>query len=90
MRARGAGARRGPMLIEGELVARSTGAASGFAPAPASSTQKFGPGTVAAVDGNKLTVEFDRAGRKMVLDSLWKLCLAPVSLWDRRCPFTGA
>ena len=30
---------------------------------------KFGPGTVAAVDGNKLTVEFDKAGRKMVLDS---------------------
>ena len=30
---------------------------------------KFGPGTVEAVDGNKLTVEFDKAGRKMVLDS---------------------
>ena len=30
---------------------------------------KFGPGTVDAVDGNKLTVEFDKAGRKMVLDS---------------------
>jgi DNA helicase-2/ATP-dependent DNA helicase PcrA len=24
---------------------------------------------VAAVDGNKLTVDFDKAGRKMVLDS---------------------
>ena len=30
---------------------------------------KFGPGTVAGVDGNKLTVDFDKAGRKMVLDS---------------------
>ena len=30
---------------------------------------KFGPGTVAAVDGNKLTVDFDKAGRKMVLES---------------------
>jgi DNA helicase-2/ATP-dependent DNA helicase PcrA len=30
---------------------------------------KFGPGIVAAVEGNKLTVDFDRAGRKMVLDS---------------------
>ena len=30
---------------------------------------KFGPGTVAATDGNKLTVDFDKAGRKMVLDS---------------------
>ena len=29
----------------------------------------FGPGTVAGVDGNKLTVDFDKAGRKMVLDS---------------------
>ena len=30
---------------------------------------KFGNGTVVSVDGNKLTVEFDKAGRKMVLDS---------------------
>ena len=27
------------------------------------------PGSVASVDGNKLTVDFDKAGRKMVLDS---------------------
>ena len=31
--------------------------------------QKFGPGRVATVDGAKLTVDFDKAGRKMVLDS---------------------
>ena len=31
--------------------------------------QKFGPGSVAPVDGNKLTVDFDKAGRKMVLES---------------------
>ena len=30
---------------------------------------KFGPGSVAQVDGNKLTVDFDKAGRKMVLES---------------------
>ena len=30
---------------------------------------KFGPGTVAAVEGNKLTVAFDKAGEKRVLDS---------------------
>ena len=30
---------------------------------------KFGPGDVPGVDGNKLTVDFDKAGRKMVLDS---------------------
>ena len=31
--------------------------------------QKFGPGRVQATDGAKLTVDFDKAGRKMVLDS---------------------
>jgi DNA helicase-2/ATP-dependent DNA helicase PcrA len=31
--------------------------------------QKFGPGEVCAVDGAKLTINFDKAGRKMVLDS---------------------
>jgi DNA helicase-2/ATP-dependent DNA helicase PcrA len=30
---------------------------------------KFGPGRVVAVDGPKLTVDFDRAGRKLVMDS---------------------
>jgi DNA helicase-2/ATP-dependent DNA helicase PcrA len=71
----GAGARgrggpqRGSTLIEGELVARSTGAASGFAVGVRVLHQKFGPGTVAVVDGNKLTVDFDKSGRKMVLDS---------------------
>ena len=30
---------------------------------------KFGPGTVFAEDGGKLTVDFDHAGRKMVMDS---------------------
>ena len=56
------------MLIEGELVAKSTGGSASRS-AGASSTTKFGPGTVAAMDGNKLTVDFDKAGRKMVLDS---------------------
>jgi DNA helicase-2/ATP-dependent DNA helicase PcrA len=27
------------------------------------------PGTVASIDGNTLTVDFGKAGRKMVLDS---------------------
>ena len=57
------------MLIEGELVAKSTGAASAYAAGARVFHQKFGPGTVAGVDGNKLTVDFDKAGRKMVLDS---------------------
>jgi DNA helicase-2/ATP-dependent DNA helicase PcrA len=65
---RGANRRGGPMLIEGELVAKSTGG-SAFSVGGRVMHQKFGPGTVAVVDGNKLTVDFDKAGRKMVLDS---------------------
>ena len=30
---------------------------------------KFGYGTIAAIEGNKLEIEFERAGRKKVLDS---------------------
>ena len=59
---------RGPMLIEGELVAKST-TTSGFVSGARVFHMKFGNGVVAAVDGNKLTVDFDKAGRKMVLDS---------------------
>ena len=61
-------ARRGPLTIEGELVAQSS-AASSFDKGARVFHIKFGPGTVAAVDGNKLTVDFDKAGRKMVLES---------------------
>jgi DNA helicase-2/ATP-dependent DNA helicase PcrA len=61
--------RNGPMQIEGDLVAKSTGAPSAFQPGARVLHAKFGPGDVIAVDGNKLTVEFDKAGRKMVLDS---------------------
>ncbi|HST95311.1 MAG TPA: ATP-dependent DNA helicase, partial [Microvirga sp.] len=67
--ARRPGDRRGPMMIEGELVAKSTGTASNFTVGGRVLHSKFGPGTIEAVDGNKLTVEFDKAGRKMVLDS---------------------
>jgi DNA helicase-2/ATP-dependent DNA helicase PcrA len=31
--------------------------------------QKFGYGKVRAVEGNKLTVDFDKAGEKRVIDS---------------------
>ncbi|WP_026606091.1 ATP-dependent helicase [Methylocapsa acidiphila] len=61
-------ARRGPMQIEGELVA-SSGASSSFRVGARVFHMKFGYGAVAAVDGNKLTVDFDKAGRKMVLES---------------------
>jgi DNA helicase-2/ATP-dependent DNA helicase PcrA len=57
------------MTIEGELVARSTGAPSAFRRGDRVFHQKFGNGEVRAVDGNKLTIQFDRAGEKRVVDS---------------------
>jgi DNA helicase II / ATP-dependent DNA helicase PcrA len=59
---------RGPTTIEGELVAASSGEPA-FRPGERVSHQKFGAGTVADVDGNKLTIDFDTAGRKRVVDS---------------------
>jgi DNA helicase-2/ATP-dependent DNA helicase PcrA len=58
-----------PILIEGELVAKSTGTASSFAAGDRVFHQKFGNGNVVAVDGNKLTIAFDKAGEKRVVDS---------------------
>ncbi len=66
------GARRAPAQIEGELIARS-GARSAFAQGARVFHAKFGPGTVALADGTKLTVDFDKAGRKLVLESFVKL-----------------
>ena len=63
------GQRRGPLTIEGELVAKSTGTTSIFAPGDRVFHQKFGNGNVTVVDGNKLTILFDRAGEKRVVDS---------------------
>ncbi len=61
--------RRGPLTIEGELVAKSTGAVSAFAIGDRVFHQKFGNGNVTGVDGNKLTIAFDKAGEKRVVDS---------------------
>jgi DNA helicase-2/ATP-dependent DNA helicase PcrA len=61
--------RRAPPTIEGELVAKSTGTLSAFAPGDRVFHVKFGNGNVIAVDGNKLTIQFDRAGQKRVVDS---------------------
>jgi DNA helicase-2/ATP-dependent DNA helicase PcrA len=58
-----------PVVIEGELVAKSTGAVSPFAVGDRVFHQKFGNGDVVAVDGNKLTIQFDRAGEKRVVDA---------------------
>jgi DNA helicase-2/ATP-dependent DNA helicase PcrA len=58
-----------PLTIEGELVAKSTGAAASFEVGTRVFHQKFGNGNVTAVDGNKLTIRFDKAGEKRVVDS---------------------
>jgi len=62
--------RRGrPLTIEGELVAKSTGAVSPFEVGDRIFHQKFGYGEVMIIEGNKLTIEFDKAGEKRVIDS---------------------
>ena len=33
---------------------------------------KFGNGNIAAIEGNKLTIDFDKAGQKRVLDGFVK------------------
>ncbi len=69
----GPGARsRGPLTIEGELVAASTAKSAGFSEGARVFHQKFGNGTVVEVEGNKLTVAFDKAGHKRVLDGFVK------------------
>jgi DNA helicase II / ATP-dependent DNA helicase PcrA len=60
--------RASPKFIEGEM-------AASFANSPSYESgervfhQKFGYGNVTSVDGNKLTVDFDKAGEKRVIDS---------------------
>jgi DNA helicase-2/ATP-dependent DNA helicase PcrA len=65
----GRAARRAPLTIEGELVARSSGPVSAFAIGDRVFHLKFGNGNVTAVDGNKLSIQFDKAGEKRVVDS---------------------
>ncbi|MGE5366165.1 MAG: hypothetical protein ACM3PO_02680, partial [Betaproteobacteria bacterium] len=65
----GGAPRRVPLTIEGELVAKSTGTVSRFALGDRVFHQKFGNGNITAIDGNKLTIQFDRAGEKRVVDS---------------------
>jgi DNA helicase II / ATP-dependent DNA helicase PcrA len=61
--------KRLPLTIEGELIAKSTGTTSAFTPGDRVFHQKFGNGNITAIDGNKLTILFDRAGEKRVVDS---------------------
>lgn len=54
---------------EGRLVVSESSAASDFKRGQRVFHQKFGYGQVKSVDGNKLTVAFDKAGDKKVIDS---------------------
>jgi DNA helicase II / ATP-dependent DNA helicase PcrA len=61
--------KRAPMTIEGELIAKSTGTTSEFTLGDRVFHQKFGYGQVVKIDGNKLTIAFEKAGEKKVVDS---------------------
>ncbi len=65
----GGKSKKAPLTIEGELIAKSTGASSNFSVGERVFHLKFGNGNVTAVDGNKLTIHFDKAGEKRVVDS---------------------
>jgi DNA helicase-2/ATP-dependent DNA helicase PcrA len=65
----------GPMTIEGELVARSVDLGndrSGYSVGERVFHLKFGYGEVTAIEGNKLTILFEKAGQKKVLESFVK------------------
>ncbi|WP_157015809.1 ATP-dependent helicase [Mesorhizobium xinjiangense] len=72
----GYGAGRGSVkgrVIEGELVAKSVSdEPSAFTVGDRVFHLKFGNGNIAAIDGNKLTIDFDKAGQKRVLDGFVK------------------
>jgi DNA helicase II / ATP-dependent DNA helicase PcrA len=61
--------KRAAVTIEGELVAKSTGTVSEFSLNDRVFYQKFGYGHVVKIDGNKLTIAFEKAGEKKVIDS---------------------
>ncbi|MEM6616391.1 MAG: UvrD-helicase domain-containing protein [Pseudomonadota bacterium] len=63
------GQRSRPPTIEGELIASSFDDSAGYEIGERVFHMKFGYGEVEGIDGNKLTVQFDKAGRKRVLAS---------------------
>ncbi len=60
--------RRSPMQLEAEVTASETEEVE-YDLGERIFHQKFGYGRIAAIDGNKLDIEFDKAGRKKVLAS---------------------
>ena len=64
----GKATRSTPHFIEGEMVARGADSET-YAKGERVFHEKFGYGVVSAVEGNKLTIDFDKAGEKRVIDS---------------------
>ncbi len=60
---------RAPVTIEGKIVAHSGDEPVAFTRGERVFHQKFGYGEIQAVDGNKLSVQFDKAGQKRVVAS---------------------
>lgn len=54
--------------IKGKRVAQSAGTTSTYSVRDRVFHLKLGNGNIAAIDGNKLTIDFDKAGQKRVLD----------------------
>jgi DNA helicase II / ATP-dependent DNA helicase PcrA len=70
-RAASGGVRTRPPLIEGHAhtIQTSDPTASDYEPGDRIFHQKFGYGRISFVEGNKLTVDFDKAGEKKVIDT---------------------
>jgi DNA helicase-2/ATP-dependent DNA helicase PcrA len=68
----GSGVRRAwrssPLSPAGDLVVKSTGTLSDYRIGDRVFHQKFGNGNVTGIDGNKLTILFDAAGEKRIVD----------------------
>jgi DNA helicase-2/ATP-dependent DNA helicase PcrA len=63
------GYNRGPITINGKAVDKTGAPRAAFKPGERVFHQKFGYGRVTEVDGNKLTVDFEKAGEKRVVEN---------------------
>jgi DNA helicase-2/ATP-dependent DNA helicase PcrA len=61
--------RRGPVTINAKAVDRTSSGGGSFKLGERVFHQKFGYGRVTEVDGNKLTVDFEKAGEKRVVEN---------------------
>jgi len=65
----GATQQRKPVTIDGELLATNDPDTSDFSLGERIFHQKYGYGLISSINGNKLTIDFDKAGRKRVLSN---------------------